>query len=279
MFILSYYSTDYNGTPMNSIISLNADGTVDSTFDSVYYTDLIMSGFLIINSQGSGVKIEIQSDNKIILFGDILSSDGVPIIIRLNADGSIDDTFIPPTNIIVYSVQVQMDNKILISYYNEYGNELISRLNINGSIDDTWTQIRLFDGLPIIKLQPDGKILITNYSYPYNIKRLNIDGTDDTTFNTIEFNNNMCLLELQPDGKILIDSDYNSPTRIVYRFNSNGTSDSTIEEFNKVTSYAFRTNNNDTFILDFIDDELVFVSNVLIQKIVLSYRLIVTDIN
>ena len=108
--------TKYNGASVcYGVARLNADGSLDT-----------ITGF---NSAGAGASggmgttaaysIAVQSDGKILIGGNFTAYNGASVgcIARLNADGTIDSTFNPPsssTNSVVYSIAVQGDGKILI---------------------------------------------------------------------------------------------------------------------------------------------------------------------
>ncbi|MBK7751647.1 MAG: T9SS type A sorting domain-containing protein [Flavobacteriales bacterium] len=77
--------TSYEGVARNRIIRLNADGTVDPTFDpGTGFNDPVHA-------------LVIQPDGKILVGGDFTSFNGATRerIARLNADGSLDATFQP----------------------------------------------------------------------------------------------------------------------------------------------------------------------------------------
>lgn len=137
--------TKYNGTAVKSLIRLNADGSIDSSFNTG--TGLFFQNFnnAYINS------IKIQADGKILIGGAFVSYNNVPALglIRLNLDGSIDTTFnstgtgftndgVPPN---ISAIYIQQDNKILISggfrTYNGINHRNIIRLNPDGSIDNS----------------------------------------------------------------------------------------------------------------------------------------------
>ena len=181
--------TQYSGVTANYIIRLNTDGTIDNTFNSG-------SGF------SNGVSsMAIQSgDGKILAGGDFTQYSGVTanFIIRLNSDGTIDNTFNSGSgfNGYVTSIAIQSDGKILIggsftSYSGITANYII-RLNTDGTIDNTFNSGSGFsNGVSSMAIQSgDGKILaggdFTQYSgvTANRIIRLNTDGTIDNTFNS-----------------------------------------------------------------------------------------------
>ena len=117
----------YNGTTRNRIARLNADGTLDATFDPG------------AGPSGSGVKvwdIAIQPDGKYIVVGEFTSYDGTPVnnVARVNTDGSLDTAFDPGTglNSAVRTITIQPDEKIIIGgqfqTYNGISAKRIARL-------------------------------------------------------------------------------------------------------------------------------------------------------
>ncbi|MCS3530543.1 T9SS type A sorting domain-containing protein [Chryseobacterium sp. JUb7] len=210
--------------------------------------------------------IAIQSDNKVLIGGDAYIGQPVPIvaIARLNANGSFDSTFNPPTtfnNFMTTSIVVQPDGKILVGGSDNGSGvkNYISRLNPDGSIDSSFnTGSGANEMVRSIVLQPDGKIIIAgdftyvNGHFANYITRLNGDGSIDTSF-APQFgpNNKINSCTLLQNGKIIINgifSAYDNVTRnSIARLNANGTLDTsfdpqiTINDF--VRSNAVEDNN------------------------------------
>jgi uncharacterized delta-60 repeat protein len=219
-----FFST-YNNTPTGRIIRLNTGGTIDNTFTGV------TSGF---NATASS--IVLQPDGKILVGGAFSTYNGIfkNKIIRLNNDGTIDNTFNIGTgftdNTAVNTLVLQPDGKILaggsFSTYSGVTSNGIIRLNTGGTIDNTFNIGTGFTDNSIvwsIALQPDGKILVGGSFSTYSgvtsngIIRLNINGTIDnnTTFNvsggffgTIVAGVNIYTITLQKNGKILVGGDF-----------------------------------------------------------------------
>ncbi len=81
--------TSYNGATTTRIALLNADGTLNTQFNA-------NAGAGIVGTlTASNVSVVVQSDNKVIIGGNITSYNGKTVsqLIRLNADGTIDDDF------------------------------------------------------------------------------------------------------------------------------------------------------------------------------------------
>lgn len=233
--------TNFNGEPANYIARLNPDGTIDETFN-------VGSGF-----DGWVWATEIQPDGKILIGGNFSSYNGMPRsrIIRLNQDGSVDNSFIAEAVVgAVRSLCLQPDGKILVggsftSFNNTTANRLI-RLNSNGSNDLTFNSgSGLQGGNPAtvaycISLQDDGKIIIGgSFSFfngieSYNIVRVNPDGSFDDTFNTgLGFNNQVWGLDIQSNNLILVGGYFemyneNAASHLARLYND-GTLDNTFD--------------------------------------------------
>ena len=191
--------------------------------------------------------IKVQPNGKIIVIGDFSNYNGniTPGIVRLNTDGSYDNTFNvgSGTNGMVRGLALQSDGKVIIGgYFTSYdGNScnFIARLNSDGSYDNTFNIGTGFNNaVRDLVIQPDGKIIVVGDYSDYNgtpagyIVRLNSDGTIDGGFTTgVGFNNSPQTLILQSDLKMVIVggfNDYNGTScNGIVRLNSDGTPDTT----------------------------------------------------
>lgn len=232
--------SSYNGTPVNKIIRLNSDGTVDGTFNSG-------TGF-----DETVFAISIQSDGKILVGGFFSEYDGVPYnrLIRLNSDGSVDNSFTIGTgfNNTIFDIVQQVDGKKLIfggfSVFDGVAHNSLVRLNDDGSIDNTFNTGIGFNGATYSGLIDDGKVVVLGDFFEYsgqthrNIVRLNIDGSIDNTFNsgfgflrtsglsyTLSVSNYL--------GKYFITGDFNTydgdSSNGLIRLNNDGTIDNTFD--------------------------------------------------
>lgn len=229
--------TYFNGIFRNKIARINIDGTLDTTF----------------NTSGVGANkiysIAIQSNGKIIIGGDFVNYNGTDMhaIVRLNSNGSLDNTFNTTTATLYQSrintISIQSDGKIIIggNFADISGTRIsrIKRLNMDGSLDATfnigsWGVSDLFFSSAI---QSDGKILIgSNFTYYHStaknrLVRLNFNGSVDTTFNIgLGANNYIRSISIQNDGKIIIGGDFTTfdgeNRNCIARLNSNGSLDS-----------------------------------------------------
>jgi uncharacterized delta-60 repeat protein len=185
--------------------------------------------------------IAVQPDGKILVGGYFESAGGRRRrgVARLNTDGTIDNSFADPgiTNFFYTSISalvVQPDGKILVGgdfdQVNGQTRRHIIRLNPDGTLDAGFAP-DVSDVVYSIALQPDGKILIGGFFYQVNgqdrsrLARLNSDGSLDTAFNrgtdfAVAYNINVL-----PDGKILAPGSQVGQPNGLFRYNSNGTRD------------------------------------------------------
>ncbi len=216
--------TTYKSLTQNKLIRLNSDGSKDTSFD-------IGSGF-----NGFAVySIAIQTDGKILVGGYFTTYNGVSknAIVRLNTDGSIDNSFVIGTGFIqaptgtVQNITIQTDDKILVggsfSQYNGTSQQNIVRINTDGSIDTSFVTgsfVSYGSGARIldIKIQSDDKILIGGTFSVYSgttsggMARLNVNGSLDPSFNVgdgfIGIGDNVTTISIQSDGKVIVGGFY-----------------------------------------------------------------------
>lgn len=149
--------TAVNGVGCGGIARLNADGSLDPTFNP-----------------GSGANaavraIALQSDGRILIGGSFTNYSGTTMnhFARLNANGTLDATFTPGVgaNDTVDSITVQGDTRIVLggqfTRCNGVTRNHVTRLNSDGTVDPT---INFGSGannfVAATLVQPDGKIVI-----------------------------------------------------------------------------------------------------------------------
>jgi len=234
-FLIGGDFTQVNGLFRDRLARLNADGTLDTTFD------------LGLGIDGSVSSAIIQPDGRTILAGYFKSVDGHNRngIARVNYDGSIDTTFNPGggADNPILDIALQEDGKIIIvgnfSTFNGQNSNKIARLNIDGTIDHTFNVGSGADlSINDVVLQKNGKLLVVGdfkiigEKVCNGIARLNYDGSIDTTFESGDgFNDSVRLVRLQDDGRILVGgffTKFNSKDiNRVIRLNANGSLDET----------------------------------------------------
>lgn len=221
--------THYTLENRQYVARINADRSLDKSFDSH------------LGANNNIEDVVLQPDGKIIVTGYFTEYAGVSRnrIARLNADGSLDETFNPGTgaNNVIYRAALQPDGKIIIggdfTTYNGANINRFIRLNSDGSIDASFTNtLGVNGGVYALAIQPDGKILVGgiftqfNTSFRNNIVRVNADGIVDASFISSGADNVVRNFALQPDGKIYVVGLFynfnNQPKAGLVRLNSNG---------------------------------------------------------
>ena len=236
-YVVGGLSSIYNGNSVAIIIRLNADGTIDNTFNSG-------TGF-----GGTTTIIEDiikDSGSKYVVCGTFTTYNGTSAnnIVRLNLDGTIDNTFDSGTGF-TRSIIQDSNGKYVIggdftSYSGVTANRII-RLNDDGTIDNTFSYGTGFNGA----VQPECIIQDTNGKYVIGgafstysgisssrIVRLNSNGTIDNTFNIgTGFNSNVQSIIQDSNGKYVIGgyfTTYNgTPSNRIIRLNNDGSIDNT----------------------------------------------------
>ncbi|WP_433779646.1 T9SS type A sorting domain-containing protein [Flavobacterium anhuiense] len=244
--ILSGYFNTYQSTKNKYFVRLKADGNLDKSFK----TGNGFNKYVWVTA--------VQSDQKILVGGAFNSYDGVPepYLIRLNSDGSKDQTFNLGSgfNSAITSILIQKDGKILVKgpFTSFQGNtqKYLIRLNQDGSRDTSFNinNELVNNEISYVFLQNDGKILITSSigTDKFILIRLNNDGSQDTTFN-MTAQSRISSIAQQTDGKILIGSHFNfyngDPKQYLIRLNSDGTKDLSFNNSNEFFSpdNLFRT--------------------------------------
>ena len=227
------------------------------------------SGGKVITSFGieaPATDLALQSDGKAVAVGYTYNGSANWVIARYNTDGSLDTSF--GTNGIVtqnfgfsnaaLAVRIQpLDGKIVVAGSDQNTSThpwTVGRYNTNGTLDTTFGNngiaIPSINGsdqvkLTALTLQSDGKIITAGYR-DYDaaiVVRQNSDGSLDQTFGnggivaaTLDGGfERPRSVTLQPDGKIVIFGDGGNADLFTYRFNTDGSIDTTFGSNGLVT--------------------------------------------
>jgi uncharacterized delta-60 repeat protein len=233
------YSNSFFLESNSSVIRINSDGSIDKTF--VGPSSQFNANF---------VTIDIQGDGKIIIGGDFAyeyNSKTYDNIIRLNTDGSIDETFNSGFSTLfnnsVNKVFALSDGILVTGDFIDYDGTVtynLVKLNLDGTLDtDFNTKITLLAGnydIENIDICPlsNGKII---FSYidggNKKIGRLNADGSEDESWscNAVFTNSSIRIIEdsnnniiASVDGTIVDGDTY----YVIARFDSAGVIDDTL---------------------------------------------------
>ncbi|SDD70581.1 delta-60 repeat domain-containing protein [Mucilaginibacter pineti] len=160
-------------TKMNQIARLTTDGTMDSTFN---YNPVTRQGYA--GGNGDINDAFMQTDGKIVAVGAFSTFNGVSAnhIVRLNLDGSVDETFKAGAGAdgAVTSVRYNTTTgKIILAgafkTFDGKNKNGVVLLNADGSTDDTFQFSELVGGVPNFAGQlNNGKILVSGNFNKYN---------------------------------------------------------------------------------------------------------------
>ena len=235
-------------TPRRYIGRLNADGSVDASFDP--------------GANGTAGALAIQADGRILVGGYFTGLGGgtgtTPRrnIGRLNVDGTVDPSFDPGTTGRgdVFAIAQQANGMVLVGgYFTGIGGVTgttprshLGRLHANGTVDadlNPGANLNVY----AMAVQADGKILVaggftalgggTGTTARNRIGRLNPDGSLDADFNP-GANDDVFTVAVQADGKILVGGEFTmlggggtgtTPRYRIGRLNPDGTIDATFD--------------------------------------------------
>ena len=241
-------------TVRNRIARLNADGSVDPTFNP--------------GASGPVYGILVQPDGRIVAFGNFTSVGGGTgtatarkFIARFNSDGSVDPTFDPGAtmNLPPLTMALQADGKLVaggqFTVAGGADHYFIVRLNSNGSVDSSFAS-GANGHVYSLAIQPDGKIVLGGVftflggtfgdTARNRIGRLNANGSLDAGFNP-GADNAVQAVAIQTDGRIVIGGDFlgvgggtgTVPRNRLARLETNGAVDATFAPGANSTVYAF----------------------------------------
>lgn len=226
----------YRNAPRRRIARLNADGSLDATFQPG------------AGVAGSISAFTLQPDGKICIAGEFSAYDGIARgnMARLNANGSLDQSFNPGigADAPVFALTLQTSGYLLavgrFRQFDGVSRSRLARLSPNGALDLKFHAPTAADGtVYAIAVQPsDGKILIGGAFLNYGnhsrrgIARLHVDGTLDASFHPGEgADNHVRALAIQSDGKILVAGHFSRFNGVLRghlaRLNADGSLDAT----------------------------------------------------
>jgi uncharacterized delta-60 repeat protein len=239
-----------------AVVRFNADGTLDTTFDTDGFA---IAGVSALADESQAVRL--QPDGKIVVSGYAsIAGDPAFLVARFNADGSRDITFgtngIVTTNVglgfspfpeTAQSIAIQPDGSIVAVGWaptpTNPSDVAIVRYTSTGALDTTFGTggiVRTAPGIALdfafgVALQADGRIVVAVGTFTATggpdvaVLRYNADGSLDTTFGGGDGIVTTAIgpggtpdaglsLVLQPDGRIVIAGYATSPTGVFTDF-------------------------------------------------------------
>jgi uncharacterized delta-60 repeat protein len=231
--------TNYNGTAINKIARLNANGSIDKNFKAG------------LGPNNSILKIVTQSDEKVLVAGRFTKYNDIPAngLVRLNKDGSVDTTFgagISDSLSFIHQIALLPDGKIIVTgkarnFNGDFVNTIETlRLTSTGKRDYTFKECKfsvgdLYPTINSIGIESDGNLLLggTNQdggsSAPYHGLLVRVNGKGEILERKGTFWINS--MAVQNDGKIMAlgfdNPDWGIIKRRVVRLNKDLTIDTT----------------------------------------------------
>jgi uncharacterized delta-60 repeat protein len=278
-------------------IGFTDDATVDfsaaSCFASNGQTILDITNDDYVNS------VVIQPDGKIVVGGaSYTGTDGDFLIMRYNADGTLDTTFdvdgMTTTDFgtwsnLVGDIALQPDGKIVAVGWSNNGTSrefAVARYNSDGSLDTTFDT----DGIAIVDItaandeangvviQPDGKIVVVGHTLngttDFAVARFNADGSLDNTFDTdgmlttdlFGSEDRARDVDIQSDGKIVVIGQEGltaSRDFAVVRYNTDGSLDTSFDTDGKVTTDFYGSTDQGRELVIQPDGKIVVVGRII----------------
>ena len=197
VYVIGRTISSYGGTSINHIIRLDQSGSLDPNFNNG-------GGF----NDARDVICDMDSQNRLVCTGRYFSSysgSSVQKLIRINTDGTLDETFNTGTFQQLStpgSIVVQSDDKVLVTgYITSYSGSAIKgivRANVDGTLDTTFAGSGSWGGLAATSLRPveqsDGSLVYLHASFSTTSNydgviirgtfRTDSSGSLDTTYQT-----------------------------------------------------------------------------------------------
>ena len=204
-----------------SIVRLTATGSADTGFAAPAYTTNYAGSYFDTN-------LQLQPDGKII-FSGAFNSGGAIYLIRLNPNGSADNSFAVGSNgasQYPYSIGLQSDGSLWVggSFGAFNGREAaLGRLASNGAVDATFApKIQAAGNVAAVVRQADGQLLVGGNFNEFNgvaahhLARVSAAGSPDAAFAAAVpvIGGQVTALALQPDGKLIVGTN-NSLLRLL----------------------------------------------------------------
>ncbi len=206
--------SSFNGQVRSCIARLEADGSVDPSFDPGYGATGTSFTQPIVQT------IALQANGKILLGGWFMQFNRLlnENLIRLEPNGTLDLTFNPVPNDLVAKVVVQPDMRILVAgsftTCSGVARNRIARLNSNGTIDASFNPgTGATHAIASMDLNTDGTILIsgtfigydTVTSAAFRLAKVNSNGSFHAPFASRLVGTQHTIAPLYlPDGRLIL---------------------------------------------------------------------------
>ena len=228
--IILFGDYELEGTSYRGIVRLNSDLSIDESFDTSSSIE-----------EATITHVEVQDDGKLLLSNNIQvpGESNFRNLMRLNIDGSIDESFASVSNFATRKSLQQANGDILIM-----GTQSTRLLNSSGVVEDFLFRADAAGRLNDVQMLPDGSVLTggtfaeLDFSNADNtlLTQSGISKSDANYDAFTGFDANLAgtgfvsQVVLQEDGKLLISGDFSSVNGIDHRFFSRVNSDASVDE-------------------------------------------------
>lgn len=223
--VVGGHMSDFNGTPRHHLARINSDGSLDESFAPLEELNSVVHA------------VKVLPSGKILVAG--AGAIGYNGLIRLNADGTHDPTFLFNQTITLGTIRAIVpmpQGKVLLAgdVSMNVGDEYYRRvllLNEDGTLDTGFKLGTTNAYLKALAVQADGKVITGGGTAPNgHIARWNTDGTLDNGFDTGSGINGVVEAVIAlTDGKVLVAGNLNSykgtPCGKIIRLNADGSKD------------------------------------------------------
>ena len=214
--VVGGYFDSVNGTAVKTLVRLNSNGTVDNSF-------AIGSGLTIGNGSYSVRSLLQQPDGKLLIGGGFYELNGVPCsnLIRLNLNGSLDNTFAATGGGDILHLRLKADGSILVAgsftSFNGAPRGGIAKVNSSGTLDATFvsgtgaTGGSTYDVLELAngQLLAGGSFSAYNGAARTGLVRLSTAAALDASYNPVqESKGSIQALAPLPNGQLLAQGGY-----------------------------------------------------------------------
>jgi uncharacterized delta-60 repeat protein len=238
-FVLSGYSRFEGESYRFTVFRLNADGSLDTSFNSIGYTPVLFGGTIAYG-------VALQSDGKIVAAGRDTGGDR-GFWGRFGADGILEGgvSALVQSTVLFNDVAIQADGKIVCAGYAKTAGTGITQMAVTRYNTDRTLDIYFGNGgvntvdwgfnggtlnlATSVIIQPSGRIIVggrMRFPFDFGIARFNSHGFLDpgfgnggkvsTQFGTSNESEEVAGLALQPDGKIIAVGTIITQTTIDY---------------------------------------------------------------
>ena len=222
---------DWGGDPArDSIVRLNADGTVDGTFSSGAIGSLQGTSYSITS-------LALAPDGKLYVGGSFFGVNiggsanyNYQYLVRLNTDGAVDTAF-PTTSTLMPAQVVALatlpDGRLYVASNNGNNPQQLRRLLPSATVDPSFALTGNATNIATIAVQPDGKFLVggnfttfAGTATPGKLVRLLNNGAVDTSVTYLQpgTDTNRNVTSLALSGNLLYVGQFRGGPKGVHRY-------------------------------------------------------------